>query len=105
MPVPDTASDLAPGLTYVSDALPGLRRQRRGKGFRYVDPRGRTVREGHGDERQPREATRGPAREGFEGDVGTPQPNAPPRAPTVEKRLSHEMRHKCEIDPCAASAW
>lgn len=43
MPVPDTASDLAPGLTYVSDALPGLRRQRRGKGFRYVDPRGRTV--------------------------------------------------------------
>lgn len=39
----DSADDLAPGLTYVSDTLPGLHRQRRGQGFRYLDPRGRAV--------------------------------------------------------------
>jgi len=32
-------------LTYVSDQAPGLRRQRRGAGFRYLDPHGRTVRD------------------------------------------------------------
>lgn len=33
------------GLVYVSDSEPGLRRQRAGKGFRYLDPEGRTVRD------------------------------------------------------------
>src|SRR5688572_9002507 len=32
-------------LVYVSDGEPGLRRMRSGKGFRYVDPDGRTVRD------------------------------------------------------------
>lgn len=32
------------GLVYVSDDEPGLRRQRSGKGFRYIDPEGHTVR-------------------------------------------------------------
>lgn len=31
------------GLVYVSDAMPGLRRQRQGKGFAYIDARGRRV--------------------------------------------------------------
>ena len=31
------------GLVYVSDADPGIRRQRRGKGFAYLDPRGRKI--------------------------------------------------------------
>ena len=31
------------GLRYVCDDVPGIRRVRSGKGFRYVDPRGRTV--------------------------------------------------------------
>lgn len=35
----------AAGLRYVSDAMPGIRRKRRGTGFSYVDPDGRTVRE------------------------------------------------------------
>ena len=33
------------GLVYVCDDEPGLRRQRSGKGFRYIDPEGRTVRD------------------------------------------------------------
>ena len=32
------------GLHYTSDAMPGLRRQRRGRGFAYLDARGRPVR-------------------------------------------------------------
>ena len=34
----------AAGLRYVTDAMPGIRRQRRGRGFAYVAPDGRTVR-------------------------------------------------------------
>jgi len=33
------------GLRYVSDASPGIRRTRSGRGFRYVDSEGRTIRE------------------------------------------------------------
>jgi len=33
------------GLTYVSDARPGIQRKRSGKGFRYVNSRGRSVRD------------------------------------------------------------
>lgn len=33
------------GLRYVGDATPGIRRRRHGKGFTYVDPRGRTIRD------------------------------------------------------------
>ncbi len=33
------------GLTYVTDERPGIRRQRAGKGFRYIDAAGRTVRD------------------------------------------------------------
>src|SRR5690349_10203545 len=32
------------GLRYVSDAMPGIRRVRKGRGFTYVDPVGRPVR-------------------------------------------------------------
>jgi DNA topoisomerase I len=35
----------AAGLRYVSDARPGIRRQRAGKGFRYLDPDGKAVRD------------------------------------------------------------
>jgi DNA topoisomerase-1 len=35
----------AAGLRYVTDDEPGIRRQKRGKGFTYVDPQGRTVRD------------------------------------------------------------
>ncbi len=35
----------AAGLRYVSDDSPGIRRRKRGKGFTYTDPQGRTVRE------------------------------------------------------------
>jgi DNA topoisomerase-1 len=35
----------AAGLRYVSDATPGIRRRRAGRGFSYVDPEGRTVRD------------------------------------------------------------
>lgn len=34
----------AAGLRYVTDAMPGIRRQRRGKGFTYVDASGRVIR-------------------------------------------------------------
>jgi len=33
------------GLRYVSDDSPGIRRRKRGKGFTYTDPQGRTVRQ------------------------------------------------------------
>ena len=33
------------GLRYVSDAAPGSRRRRRGKGFSYLDPQGRPLRD------------------------------------------------------------
>ena len=36
------------GLLHTSDAMPGLRRQRRGRGFVYLDARGRPVRVGEG---------------------------------------------------------
>ena len=35
----------AAGLRYVSDTVPGIRRRRCGKGFRYIDPEGKTVRD------------------------------------------------------------
>ena len=35
----------AAGLRYVTDAMPGITRKRRGKGFAYLSPSGRTVRE------------------------------------------------------------
>ncbi len=34
----------AAGLRYVTDAMPGIRRHRHGRGFRYVDPDGRVIR-------------------------------------------------------------
>jgi len=37
-------SALAAGLRYVTDATPGIRRQRHGRGFKYVDPEGRVIR-------------------------------------------------------------
>ena len=33
------------GLHYTTDAMPGLRRRRRGRGFTYLDARGRSVRD------------------------------------------------------------
>ncbi len=35
----------AAGLRYVTDAMPGIRRHRHGRGFKYVDPEGRVIRE------------------------------------------------------------
>ena len=35
---------VAAGLRYVNDAMPGIRRERHGRGFRYIDPEGRVVR-------------------------------------------------------------
>ena len=37
-------SALAAGLRYVTDAMPGIRRHRHGRGFKYVDPEGRVIR-------------------------------------------------------------
>ncbi len=37
-------SALAAGLRYVTDAMPGIRRHRHGRGFKYVDPDGRVIR-------------------------------------------------------------
>ena len=34
----------AAGLRYVNDAMPGIRRERHGRGFRYIDPEGRVIR-------------------------------------------------------------
>ena len=46
-PPPDAAvaSAKSAGLRYVSDTSPGLRRLRSGKGFRYVDAEGKTIRD------------------------------------------------------------
>ncbi len=45
-PAPPSAATLRQGgLVYVSDEQPGLRRQRAGKGFRYLDAKGRAVRD------------------------------------------------------------
>jgi DNA topoisomerase-1 len=35
------------GLRYVSDRMPGIRRKRSGKGFRYIAPDGQTIRDAH----------------------------------------------------------
>jgi len=35
---------VAAGLRYVNDAMPGVRRERHGRGFRYIDPEGRVIR-------------------------------------------------------------
>src|SRR5450756_703069 len=37
-------SAVAAGLTYVTDAMPGIRRQRHGRGFTYVGPDGVVIR-------------------------------------------------------------
>ncbi len=39
------ASAIDAGLIYVSDASPGIRRKRSGKGFTYFDPEGKTIRD------------------------------------------------------------
>lgn len=39
------ASAKAAGLLYVTDSVPGIRRRRVGRGFAYVDPEGRAIRE------------------------------------------------------------
>jgi len=39
------SSAQAVGLKYVTDAMPGIRRKRHGRGFSYVDPEGRVIRE------------------------------------------------------------
>src|SRR4051812_9043243 len=44
-PPDPAASAKAAGLHYVSDRAPGLRRVAAGKGFRYVGPDGKTVRD------------------------------------------------------------
>lgn len=41
----EAPAELPPGLVWVSDQLPGIRRLRRGKSFAYVDPQGRPVRD------------------------------------------------------------
>ena len=38
-------SATAAGLRYVTDAMPGIRRQRHGRGFTYIGPDGRTIRD------------------------------------------------------------
>ena len=35
----------AVGLRYVTDAMPGIRRKRHGKGFTYTDPDGQVIRD------------------------------------------------------------
>src|SRR4051794_6381184 len=50
VPAPEGVSDpvesaQAAGLRYVSDTQPGIRRKRAGKGFVYVGPDGKTIRE------------------------------------------------------------
>ena len=49
-PPPEVISDpiesaRAAGLRYVSDTQPGIRRKKAGKGFTYVDPDGKTIRD------------------------------------------------------------
>jgi DNA topoisomerase I len=43
--LPPPAPDAIPGLRYVADAEPGIRRLRRGRGFGYLDPEGRALRD------------------------------------------------------------
>src|ERR671920_2495863 len=50
VPPPEVVSDpvesaQAAGLRYVSDTQPGIRRKRAGKGFAYVGPDGKTIRD------------------------------------------------------------
>ena len=44
-PIAGAEAAEAAGLRYVSDAEPGIRRRRSGRGFTYLDPNGRTVRD------------------------------------------------------------
>jgi DNA topoisomerase I len=44
-PAAETAAELPPGLVWVTDQMPGIRRLRRGKGFVYLDAQGRPVRD------------------------------------------------------------
>lgn len=44
-PEAEAAAEVPPGLVWVSDRMPGIRRRRRGRGFVYVDAQGRTVRD------------------------------------------------------------
>jgi DNA topoisomerase-1 len=44
-PQAEAAAEVPPGLVWVSDRMPGIRRRRRGRGFVYVDAQGRTVRD------------------------------------------------------------
>ena len=41
--LPNAQSAESAGLVYVSDRVPGIRRVRRGRGFRYIDPGGRVL--------------------------------------------------------------
>lgn len=43
-PLPHVSAKAA-GLRYISDDQPGIRRRKRGKGFTYVDPNGKTIRD------------------------------------------------------------
>ena len=43
--VSGTESARSAGLRYVTDKLPGIRRKRAGKGFAYIDPAGKSIRE------------------------------------------------------------
>jgi DNA topoisomerase-1 len=45
LPENPRASARAAGLRYVTDDMPGIRRRRRGRGFSYLDPAGKTVRD------------------------------------------------------------
>src|SRR4030095_2865199 len=44
-PLDPVASAKSAGLRYINDASPGIRRKRSGKGFTYVGPDGKTVRD------------------------------------------------------------
>src|SRR5437764_15315476 len=45
LPISSIQSAQSAGLQYVTDDSPGIRRQRAGKGFRYLDAAGRQVRD------------------------------------------------------------
>jgi DNA topoisomerase-1 len=45
-PTPESTAETA-GLRYVTDAMPGITRQKAGKGFRYLDAKGDPVRDDH----------------------------------------------------------
>ena len=44
-PGAEAAAEMPPGLVWVNDRMPGIRRRRRGKGFVYLDAQGRPVRD------------------------------------------------------------